>query len=304
MIPRPLALKSAALACVCSLAGACSHETAPTSPAGTTSVTVAAQFNRMGDSVLASGGSAADAAPYFGAAGLAGLAPEITTITIDIDGTPTKLSAIASAIEISGGPMILCPLPMTGSTAAAPFVCPWGIPRVTRTLFAWVPGRPARIVTLVAMVDSGPIATPLPVMIAGSGSGTVTGVGTATTSDSATSTGSAIIRPIPAHLEYADGVGAAWWGTNGTQRNSVKPNGKTCPAPPTATANAPRPGVIPPSSCQLADFTFSFNGTVGVPPIVLRKNTASGTHTVSLNASAVSGVYLKLAMMMAPGPGN
>jgi len=303
MIPRPLVLRSAALACVCTLAGACSREAAPTSPVGTVPATVAAQFNRMGDSVLASGGSAADAAPYFGAAGLAGLAPEIATVTVVIDGTPTKLSAIASAIEISGGPMIACPLPMTGSRAAAAFVCPWGIPRVTRTLFAWVPGRPARIVTLVAMVDSGPIATPPSVMIVGSGSGTVTGVGTATTSDSATSASSAIIRPIPAHLEYWDGAGSVWWGTSGTQRNSVKPNGKACPAPPTATANAPRPGVIPRSNCQLADFTFSFSGTVGVPPIVLRQNAANGTHTISLNALSVSGIYLKLALM-APGPGN
>ena len=297
MIPRPLALRFAALACVCTLAGACSHDTVPTSPAGTVSATVAAQFNRMGDSVLASGGSAADAAPYYGAAGLAGLAPVIASVTITIDGTPTTLSAIASAVEISGGPMIACPLPMTTSTAAAPFVCPWGIPHITRTIFAWEPARPARIVTLVAMVDSGPIATPPLVLIPGSGIGTVTPF------DSATSILSAILRPIPAHLEYWDGTGAVWWGTNGTQVNSVKPNGKACPAPPTATANAPRPGAIPMSTCQLADFTLSFSGTVGVPPIALRRNTATGTHAISLTAVALSGIYLKLALMAA-GPGN
>jgi hypothetical protein len=134
-------------------------------------------------------------------------------------------------------------------------------------------------------------------MITATGSGTVTGVGTTTASDSATATGNAIIRPIPAHLEYSDGAGAAWWGTSGTQRNTVKPNGKVCPAPPTATANAPRPGAIPRSICQLADFTFSFSGTVGVPPIALRQNAASGTHTISLGALSVSGVYLKLAVM-------
>ena len=199
--------------------------------------------------------------------------------------------------------MIACPLPMTGSTAAAPFVCPWGIPRVTRTLFAWQPDRPTRIVTLVAMVDSGPLATPSPIAIAGFGSGTVTGIGTATPFDSATSILSAILRPIPAHLEYWDGAGAVWWGTTGTQRNSVKPNGRACPAPPTATANAPRTGVIPRSNCQLADFTFSFSGMVGVPPIVLRNNAASGTHTISLSSLAVTGVYLKLAVM-AVGPGH
>src|ERR1019366_6208217 len=176
-------------------------------------------------------------------------------------------------------------------------VCPWGIPHITRTIFAWEPARPARIVTLVAMVDSGPIATPPRVLIPGSAIGTVTPF------DSATSILSAILRPIPAHLEYWDGTGAVWWGTNGTQRNSVKPNGRACPAPPTATANAPRTGVIPRSNCQLADFTFSFSGMVGVPPIVLRNNAASGTHTISLSSLAVTGVYLKLAVM-AVGPGH
>jgi hypothetical protein len=284
-------------------AGACSHDGTPTSPAGTTSATIAAQFNRMGDSVLASGGSTADAAPFYGAAGLAGLAPQITTVTIDIDGTPTKLSAVALAIQISGGPMIACPLPMTGSSAVAPFLCPWGIPLVTRTLFAWSPDKPARIITLVAMVDSGPISTPSPIMGVGTVTGTATGVGTTTASDSATATSSAVLRPIPAHLEYSDGAGAVWWGTSGTQRNSVKANGKACPAPPTATANAPRPGAIPPSSCQQADFTFAFSGAVGVPPIPLRKNSASGTHTISLNSLALTGVFLKLAVM-ALGPGH
>jgi hypothetical protein len=61
--------------------------------------------------------------------------------------------------------------------------------------------------------------------------------------------------------------------------------------------------LIPRSNCQLADFTFSLSGMVGVPPIVLRNSAASGTHTLSLNALAVSGVYLKLAVMVL-GPGH
>jgi hypothetical protein len=35
----------------------------------------------------------------------------------------------------------------------------------------------------------------------------------------------------------------------------------------------------------------------------LRRNTASGTHAISLTAVALSGIYLKLALMAA-GPGN
>jgi hypothetical protein len=276
---------------------ACSN--AVTSPgAGTTSATAAAQFNRMGDSVLASGGTAGDAAPFYGAAGVIGQSPNVATITVSVDGASVSMSAVAVAMEVFGGPLIACPVPPVGSGTAAPFVCPWGIPRVTRTLFAWTPAKPTLIVTLVASSDTGSIGTPIPILVPGTA--TPVGVGTTlgTMVDSGPGLLNALTRPIPAHLEYGDGT-HTWWGVSGTQSNSVKPKGGACPAPPTATTTAPRPGAIPAAVCQLADFTFSFSGVVGAPPVAIRNNTGvTGTHTVGVTGASLTGVYFKLALAM------
>jgi hypothetical protein len=301
MIARSVIPTSIVAAAACALAAACSSDTSPTSPGNSSPVAVAAQFNHLGDSVMASGGTSADAAPFYGAAGVVGLVPEISTLSIKVDGADVKFNTIAIAVEISGGPMIACPLPPTSTGWAAPYVCPWGIPRLTRTLFAWQPGRPTQIVTLVAMVDSGPIGTPLPLPYAGAN------LGPFTPRDSATSAAAAAAVPIPAHLEFWD-AGHLWWGIGGTQTNSVRPNGKECPPPPTATADAPRAGVIPRGSCQLADFTFSFSGKVSAPPFPWRANgkvgttSAATTHELVLGRATLTGAYLKLALFSAaPG---
>ena len=280
-------------------AAACSS--GPTTPAtGGTNTSAAAQFNHMGDSVLASGGSVSDAAPYYGAAGVIGQSPSVAAIAVSIDGNTVSMSAVAVAMEVFGGPLIACPVPPVGSGTAAPFVCPWGIPSMTRTFFAWTAANPTAIVTFVASADTGAIGTPIPVYLPG----TVTPVGVGTTIgtmvDSLGGLLSALMRPIPAHLEYGDGT-HTWWGVSGTQKNSVKPNGGSCPAPPTAVGTAARPGAMPAATCQLADFTFAFSGVVGVPPVALRNNTgATGTHTVSVSGAALTGVYFKLALPQPP----
>lgn len=277
------------------LAVACSTDR-PTSPRDTDPVSAAAEFNRLGDSVMAAGGASADAAPFYGAAGVVGLAREITTVAINVDGEEVKLNAIAIAVEIPGGPMIMCPLSPTTTGRAAPYVCPWGIPHVTRTLFAWRPGRTSQIVTLSAMVDSGPVGIPVPVLFAGAAG---------TPRDSASSTDAATARPIPAHLEYWDGTGRLWWGIGGTQANSVKPTGKDCPAPPTSDADKPRAGILPRATCQLAEFTFAFDARAGAPPFFWRWNDADSDkrlHNLVLKGAALTGAYLKLNLMAA-GPG-
>ena len=277
------------------VAAACSRHDIPTSLTnGTANATAAAQFNQMGDSVLAVGGSASDAAPFFGAAGVIDRAPGIQTISVTVDGTATTMNAVAVAVEIFGGAMIACPVPGMGTGTAAPFVCPWGIPRVTRTLFAWAPTKPRQIVTLIASTDSGSIGIPIWAV----GSTTPVGMGTAsgTPEDSATSVDSALTRPIPAHLEYRLGW-HTWWGISGKQMNTVKPTGASCWVPPANAASDPRPNAIPFSMCQLADFTFAFNGTVARPPVAIWGNTTantSTTHTVGLTLTPITGVYFKL----------
>jgi hypothetical protein len=280
------------------VAAACSRHDVPTSLTnGTANATAAAQFNQMGDSVLAAGGSASDAAPFFGAAGVIGRAPGIQTISVTVDGTATTMNAVAVAVEIFGGAMIACPVPAVGTGTAAPFVCPWGIPRVTRTLFAWAPTKPRQIVTLIASTDSGSIGTPIPIVV--TGSETPVGMGTAaggTMEDSATSVNSALTRPIPAHLEYRRGW-RTWWGISGTQMNTVKPTGASCWVPPANAMGDEHPDAIPFAMCQLADFTFAFNGTVARPPVAIWGDTLanmSTTHTVGMTLTPITGVYFKL----------
>lgn len=295
MTPRSVVLAGTTLLAAL-VAAACSHDasTAPINSAA--NALAAAQFNKMGDSVLAAGGSASDAAPFFGAAGVIDRAPGIQTISVTIDGTATTMNAVAVAVEIFGGVMIACPVPAVGTGAAAPYVCPWGIPRLTRTLFAWTPTKPTQIVTLIASVDSGSIGTPIPIFV--TGSTTPVGMGTAsgTPEDSATSVNSVLTRPIPAHLEYRAGW-RTWWGISGTQMSTVKPTGVSCWVPPANATGEERPDAIPVSRCQLADFTFAFSGTVARPPVIIFGNTAAtmtATHTVGMTLTSITGVYFKL----------
>jgi hypothetical protein len=300
--------KAAALAGTALIAGlaavACARSDTGTAPINNTgSVTAAAQFNHMGDSIVAAGGSASDAAPFYGAAAVVGQAPTFQTISLMIDDTATTMNAVAVAEEIFGGPRIACPVPAMAMGAAAAFVCPWGIPSVTRTLFAWTPTKPMRIVTLVASADTGAIGIPVPIYFPGTAMPMGMGMGALADSDS--SVHSAMIRPIPAHLEYNDDH-RTWWGVSGTQTDSVAPTGASCRPAPTDSASAPRPNVMPFARCQLANFTFAFTGTVSRPPIPIFGDTAAvmtTTHTVSLSSAAISGIYLKLggAALVMPG---
>lgn len=296
MINKSLVVTGAALAAGLA-AAACSRSDMGTAPTNNTAnLTVAAQFNHMGDSVRAAGGSASDAAPFYGAAAVVGQAPSIQTVSVMIDDTATTMNAVAVAEEIFAGPMIACPVPAMAAGWAAPFICPWGIPRVTRTLFAWTPDKPTRIVTLVATTDSSAIGIPIPIYFPGTATPKGMGTSTGALADSDSSVHSALIRPIPAHLEYNDRH-RTWWGISGTQTDSVAPTGVSCRPAPTDSSSAPRPNVMPFARCQLANFTFAFDGVVSRPPIPIFGDTAAvmtSTHTLSMASSSLSGIYLKL----------
>jgi hypothetical protein len=310
MIRKPFVLAGTALLAGLA-AAACSRSDVATSPANTgATVTAASQFNKMGDSVIAAGGSASDAAPYYGAAAVIGQAPNIQTISVMIDDTATTMNAVAVAEEIFAGPKIACPVPAMSEGPAAAFICPWGIPRVTRTLFAWTTTRPLRIVTLVATSDSSAIGIPVPIFYTGTSTpgGMGTGMGAmGTLADSDSSVHAAVIRPIPAHLELFASH-RHWWGVSGTQADSVAPTGVSCRPTPTDSASAPRPNVMPFARCQLANFTFSFSGTVSRPPIFFFGDSTTAaarpTHTVSVSAVALTGIYLKLGSAALVGDDN
>ncbi|MGH7669568.1 MAG: hypothetical protein ACRENQ_08730 [Gemmatimonadaceae bacterium] len=306
-----------AVAAITTAVAGCSSDTRPTAPLVSSQSTaaalaVAATFNRMGDSVVAQHGDSDAANRYYGAAAVLRRVPVFDTITISIDSVPMTFNAVALDVTDSGS-TDLCPMPPMANGADAQFLCPWGMPHSTRTLFAWQPGHPPHIVQLVATADSSAIGLP------GLWRWIAAGADTTTTMDSTSTagagTGAIAAFRVPAQLEYFSGDGTGiWWGSNGTQMNSVTPNGNPCGTPSDSTAsdssssanagaNANREGYgwgglhISSVSCQMADFSFQFAATVRVPPINWwHHNTASGTHTVSLDPSHVPGAYVTIGI--------
>ena len=316
MTPRTSRGLWLAVAAISSVAVGCSSDqrpTAPLSPNQSVALAVAATFNHMGDSVVAAHGDSDAANRFYGAAAVLRRVPVFDTITITIDSVPTTFNAVALAVADTGT-STACPMPPMDNDRDAQFECPWGMPHSTYTLFAWQPGQPPHIVQLVASADSSGIGLP---------GRWHWGMDTTTTdSTSADTTSAGIVSMlIPARLKYFSGDGSGiWWGSNGWQMNTVKPNGTPCPTDTAAadststdsTSSANRGGWgereghgwgglhMNSASCQMADFTFQFAGTVRVPPVRWwNTNTASGTHTISLDASSVPGAYVTLSY--APG---
>ncbi len=316
MTPRTSRGLWLAVAAISSVAAGCSsdqHPTAPLTQSQSVALAVAANFNRLGDSVVAAHGDSDAANRYYGAAAVLRRAPVFDTITIDIDSVPMQFNAVALAVDDTGGPSA-CPVPPMDNDADAQFECPWGMPRATYTLFAWQPGQPPHIVQLTASVDSSSIGLP------GRWRWGMDTTTADTTSADTTSTGALIIR-IPARLKYFAGDGTGiWWGSDGYQVNTVTPSGTPCPVDTAAadttsssdSASTNRAGYgwsreghgwgglhINSASCQLAGFTFEFAGTVRVPPLNWwNHNTATGTHTISLASSSVPGAYVTLGFGM------
>ncbi len=309
MTPRTSRGLWLAVAAITSAAVGCSSDTRPTAPSTanqSAALAVAATFNHMGDSVVAQHGDTDAANRFYGAAAVLRRIPVFDTITITIDSVPMTFNAVALDVADTGS-TTMCPMPPMDNDGDAEFLCPWGRPHDTRTLFAWQPGQPPHIVQLVAVNDSSAIGLP--------GRWRWMSGGDTTTSMDSTSTdsaGSSVVFRIPARLKYFSGDGTGiWWGSDGSQMNSVTPNGKPCPTPSDTTAadstsSGDRGGFgggreghgwgglhINSVSCQMADFTFQFAGTVRVPPLSWwHHNTASGTHTLSLDASSVPGAYV------------
>ena len=319
MTPRTSRGLWLAIAAATSAVVGCSSDQRPTAPLASdpsAALAVAATFNRMGDSVVAQHGDSDAANRFYGVAALLRRVPVFDTITITVDSEPMMFNAVALDVTDTGGTG-LCPMPPMDNDGDAQFLCPWGRPHSTRTLFAWQPGQPPHIVQLVAVNDSSAIGLP------GRWRWFAAGSDTMTTHDSTgtDSTGSIATFLVPARLKYFSGDGSGiWWGSDGSQMNAVTPNGQACPTPGDTTASdstssdstssgnrggfgGEREGHgwgglhINSVSCQMADFTFQFTGTVRVPPVTWwHHNTASGTHSISLDASHVPGAYVTIGL--------
>ncbi|HVA58809.1 MAG: hypothetical protein WBQ26_00755 [Gemmatimonadaceae bacterium] len=276
-------MTGAAIAIVVAGCSSGSRPTAPASASHSAALVVAANFQRLGDSVTAVHGDTDDAGRYYGAAAVLRRVPVFDTITIMVDHAPMTFDAVALAVDDTGS-LAGCPIPPMDDDSDAQYECPWGMPRMTRTLFAWQPGDARHIVQIVALADTGAIGLPP--------------FGRPPRSDTA---GIA----VPARLKYFDGAGGTWWGSAGSQSNSVTPNGQPCPAPADtarsdSSASPDRDGhhwghmQMATVTCQMASFSFAFTGTVSVPPVAWARNTAAGSHSISLATSSVPGAYVTL----------
>ena len=312
MTPRTSRGLWLAVAAISSAAVGCSSDQRPTAPLNASpsaALAVAAAFNHMGDSVVAAHGDSDAANRYYGAAAVLRRVPVFDTITITIDSVPMTFNAVALAVTDTGSSSTTCPMPPMDNDRDAQFDCAWGMPHNTYTLFAWQPGQPPHIVQLVASSDSSSIGLP---------GRWRWGMDTTTadsTSADTTANGAVVIR-LPARLKYFSGDGSGiWWGSDGYQMNSATPNGTACPKDTTAADSTSTDSTsadrgtygdreghgwgglhMNSASCQMADFTFQFAGTVRVPPVLWwNRNSASGTHSISLAASSVPGAYITLS---------
>lgn len=150
----------------------------------------------------------------------------------------------------------------TGACAEPGSLCLMAPP--LRSMIAWDRATPRRVVQLTATPGGMPIGMLYP--------GTTTGefMNTAT-------------------LTYFDGAGGMYVGTDGTQSISDPVRSST----PCFTTNVPT--ISPGGDCVLADFTVSFTGTVAPPPVLISRNTATGTHTLAMSSQPVAGSSVVLS---------
>ena len=145
-------------------------------------------------------------------------------------------------------------------------------PIVSRTLVAWHPGDPRRV--LVLTTQAAPEG----------------GIGNLDRPTTATA--------VPAFLRYYEGRDQVWFGTTGKYLVNVV-EGDPCPAP--AASSDARAASAP--TCRLARFTWALREvTVGSPSALggLRPNQATGTHTIALAPSEVNGAIVQITLVPRP----
>ena len=150
----------------------------------------------------------------------------------------------------------------TGACAEPGSLCLMAPP--LRSMIAWDRATPRRVVQLTATPGGMPIGMLYPGTSMGSFMNTAT-------------------------LTYFDGAGGMYIGTDGSQNISDPVRTST----PCFTTNFPT--IAPGGTCVLADFTVSFSGTVAPPPVVISRNTASGSHTLAMSSQSVAGSSVVLS---------
>jgi hypothetical protein len=146
--------------------------------------------------------------------------------------------------------------------------------RVTtlRSMIAFRASDPRQVVQLSSSADSDPIRAYLyPVLVPFNGPS--------------------------ASLIYMDGKGGIFFGTSGTQKFAVTTSETPC----TATGDRIVIAIYPaPPKCTQADFSVSFNGTTEPSSFLTSRNTATGSHTLSMSAQGILGARFQVTAPSIP----
>jgi hypothetical protein len=217
----------------------------------------AAQFQSLADDAFRAGADAEIITAYRDIGTALGRSGRVSPITVVVDGTPLDFLATAQQLETSGGP----------ACAASDVFCA-ALPPL-RSIIAWDKANPRRVVQLTVSAGSSGLGPQTPSMLL-------------------------LTPPAISGLFYFDGAGGAYIGTGGTQQIGdpvlTDTPCRTTPLPPSGSSV---PDLV---RCTQAEFTASFNGTVGVPPFAIRANAATGTHTISMASQPVHGARLQVTL--------
>lgn len=263
MLPSRIRRAAFGVACL-SLATACSGDT-PSAPSQDDATRAVDLFVHLADSVSRSGGDSDVGGAYASVAEAVRQGGRISPITITVDGVATSFLATAQQTEILVTP------------CASQQICTLAARVMTRrTLIAWQPDDPRRVVQLSSEADTDPIRAYLfPVLSPFSGPS--------------------------ASLIFFDGKGGTYFGTSGTQKFGVTTSTTPCPA-----AGGIRPItaqlIFLPLRCTQADFSITFTGKAEPSTFLANKNTATGSHSFFMPAQPVLGARFEFTSPLPPLP--
>lgn len=225
---------------------------------------VATYYTRLADSLTSHGGDASLGGAYSALAEVVRQNGRISPITVAIDGVPTVFLATARQTEIPNSPC-----------GATPGCLALGTPTILRSLIAWQPDNPKRIIQLTSASDRDSVYTQIyPSLVAPN---------------------------FPtASLVFMDGNGGMFFGTGGTQKSAMTATTTACPSIPgtvfMALSNTTQP------VCTTAFFTVQFASKVEPSSFLAGRNNATGSHTLAMESQQLLGARLQLAPGLLPTP--
>lgn len=226
----------------------------PTAVRDRTAVDAATKFHDLAEDAVRAGADEEVVRSFRNLGLVVGMNGRVSPVTIVIDGTARAFYATAQQLEFRPPPCGINEL-----CAALPAL---------RSVIAWQRDDPRRVVQLTAVMGALDIAQQ------------VNGW-----------PGSDFFRM--ATLSYFDGAGGVFLGTGGSQRiGDPVASDVSCYSITASALVADSPVEF--GGCTRAEFIASFAGTLAPSPIVVRNNTASGSHSISMSSQAIHGARVIL----------